>query len=86
MGHSTRRRKRSKQPLSWYKLRGTRGRRIFGLRSCGASDEINLRLEPAGAEFIAKQRSSEATPVISQTVDRACGKPLSSFLQDGDIP
>jgi len=86
MGISTRRRKRLKQPPGSGMLGGARDRRTLGIRSCGASDEIILRSEPATAEFTAKQRSSEAALVISRTVDRAFGKPMSSFLQEGDIP
>jgi hypothetical protein len=67
-------------------LGGTRDRGILGISPRGASDEIISRSEPAKAEFQLKQGSSEAALVISRTVDRAFGKPMSSFLQEGDIP
>lgn len=57
----TRRRKGSKKPLKAVILGGTRVRQEGGHPLASASDEINWRLEPAHAEFIAKQRSSEAS-------------------------
>ncbi len=72
MGPITRRKKRSKKLLNMDMLRSARDHRAFDQRLGGASDEINVNLEPAIAEFITELRSSEATLAISQTVDRAC--------------
>ena len=57
----TRRRKCSKKPLMSSIIEGARNLRSGCNHSAESSGEINWRPEPACAEFIAKQRSSEVT-------------------------
>ena len=57
----TRRSKGSKKPSSRYSVEGARESRGGGRRLGTAPGEINLRLEPPWVEFIAEQRSPEAS-------------------------
>ena len=59
--HKTRRSKGSKKPPGGVILGGARESRGGGRRLGTAPGEINLRLEPPCGEFIAEQRSPEAS-------------------------